>query len=647
MKFTLRPQRRQSGRTGPGISLFPFLAVLICTMGALVPLLLAMMRTARLQAEADAVAKATEYAAQHSVEVQTKREDVQWRIEQLKGVRKQTEKQLADARFELGHLEDHSRRLRAQLEQYQNTVASLENIENADRRQHGQSEAELQQIGKQIAAARQQVDQARKTAAGRGRAYAVVPYEGPNQTRRRPIYLECLTDSVILQPEGIRLTESDFEGPMGPGNPLAAALRAAREHLMAEGGFDPQAGEPYPMLLVRPKGIGAYYAAREAMKSWGCDFGYELVGDDWNLAYPPPNPRLAEVVQQAIASARINQARLIAAAPRQYPSRSKATYRASPEGGFVREDGGSEDDDSGYLAAAPAGSIGRNGGSYGGHGNGSGGYSSQGNATGNEYNPYVAAVERPGTAVAGGSGSGVPFGDASSSAGPMLAAPDGNRVANGGAGGVPGGGAGGMANGNPGGTGNGMGNGTPDGMGNGTPGGTSNGTPGGTGNGMAGGMGNGMAGGMANGNAGGTGNGNAGGTGNGNAGGMSPAGTYASYNPMRGGAGDGTSASPYVTMSQRPDAAANGSGVPSGGVQSGGVPSGGSSPTASQRSNGSQNNGAAAERPDGYVVGQPLREAQSPTTADPQRSSDAAPGRGHAARRMGADARASAEAARR
>ena len=107
---------------------------------------------------------------------------------------------------------------------------------------------------------------------------------------------------------------------MGPGNPLAAALRAAREQLLAQREFDPQAGEPYPLLLVRPEGIAAYYAAREAMKSWGCDFGYELVGDDWKLAYPPPNPRLIEVVRQAIGSARINQERLIAAAPREYPS---------------------------------------------------------------------------------------------------------------------------------------------------------------------------------------------------------------------------------------------------------------------------------------------------------------------------------------
>ena len=59
MKATSAISNAESAsQTGPGISLFPFLAVLICTMGALVPLLLAISRTARLQAEAAALAKA-------------------------------------------------------------------------------------------------------------------------------------------------------------------------------------------------------------------------------------------------------------------------------------------------------------------------------------------------------------------------------------------------------------------------------------------------------------------------------------------------------------------------------------------------------------------------------------------------------------
>ncbi len=318
MKLSLQFQRRRPPRPGPSIALFPFLAVLICTMGALVPLLLAISRTARLQAEAAAQAQAAQQAAQFATEVKTQTEDAKWRIEQLKLSRRQTEEQLADARLELGHFEDHSRRLRGQIAQCEDIVANLDRLEQAGGQQVGQAEAELRQVRGQVETAKRQLDDARRAAAGRARSYAVVPYEGPNQTHRRPIYIECLADAVVLQPEGVRLTEADFDGPLGPGNPLAAALRAAREYMLAGHDFDPQAGEPYPMLLVRPEGIAAYYAARSAMKSWGGDFGYELIGDDWKLAYQAPDPRLAQVFRQVIAAGRDSEAQLAAAAPRHY-----------------------------------------------------------------------------------------------------------------------------------------------------------------------------------------------------------------------------------------------------------------------------------------------------------------------------------------
>ncbi|RMG04127.1 MAG: hypothetical protein D6741_01450, partial [Planctomycetota bacterium] len=147
---------------------------------------------------------------------------------------------------------------------------------------------------------------------------AVIPFDGKYGTRRIPIYLECRADAVILQPEGIRFTVSDFSGPLGPGNPLDAALRAVREYLMQSGRFDSSQGEPYPLLLVRPDGIASYYAARAAMTSWGSEFGYELIEADWELAFPAPDPRLAELVVTTIAEARFRQKLLAQAAPRKY-----------------------------------------------------------------------------------------------------------------------------------------------------------------------------------------------------------------------------------------------------------------------------------------------------------------------------------------
>ena len=157
-----------------------------------------------------------------------------------------------------------------------------------------------------IAQSQQDLDETKRQVSERSRSFAIIPYFGPNQTRRRPIYIECRADKVILQPEGIELKPSDFEGPPGPGNPLAAALRAAREHIsQVDRMHVEKAGEPYPLLLVRPDGILAYYIARNAMSSWGAEFGYEFIGDDWKLAFPAVDPQLAEVEQQAVGEARV------------------------------------------------------------------------------------------------------------------------------------------------------------------------------------------------------------------------------------------------------------------------------------------------------------------------------------------------------
>ena len=101
-----------------------------------------------------------------------------------------------------------------------------------------------------------------------------------------------------------QLTIEDFEGPAGPGNPLATVLRAMRDDLATLGAAGGSQGEPYPLLIVRPDGIELFYGARAAMESWASEFGYELVEQDRKLVYPAPNSQLARVEQTALADAR-------------------------------------------------------------------------------------------------------------------------------------------------------------------------------------------------------------------------------------------------------------------------------------------------------------------------------------------------------
>ncbi|NDC54920.1 MAG: hypothetical protein EBZ74_11755, partial [Planctomycetia bacterium] len=317
---------RSTPVAGPTISLFPFLAVLLCTMGSLLVLLVLFSRSARQGAEGAAVADVAD--------LELARESLGWRVGQLEGVRDRTADDLANARLQLAGTEEHARALADELEKLERMLVDLD---GSGPRRDG---ADLAALEGRLDAARQALDKARAEGKKRPAAYAVVPYVGRNGTHRRPLYVECCLDGVFLQPEGVRLSPGDFEGPPGPGNPLACALRAAREHIANTSGpaADP-AAQPYPLLLVRPSGVMAYYAAREAIQSWGSDFGYQLVEEDWTLTFPPRDPTLADVEKRAVDEARQRLAWLAEMRPAKAPRPAPKYRAASTRGGVVTEGG--------------------------------------------------------------------------------------------------------------------------------------------------------------------------------------------------------------------------------------------------------------------------------------------------------------------
>lgn len=300
MKQWLSKKKRRRGTSAP-LSLFPFLAVLLCAMGAMIVLLIAVIRQVRLQAAAEGAAKIAE--AQH--ELTAARELTQWRVSQFRTSIGKAEEDLRQTRLKLAPVEEHTRELRAELAGLETAWRDLEGGVAKDGQRRDSLKADQQRLAHSIEEARRSVATAGHAAQKRPPSFAVVPYDGPNGTRRPPLYLECLADKVVLQPEGIELGVSDFTGPMEPGNPLDQALRAARQSMLQRkiikgDGSD----EPYPLLLVRPKGIAAYYAARAAIQSWRGEVGYELIGDDWRLAFPKPDPALAGAIQNAVNHAR-------------------------------------------------------------------------------------------------------------------------------------------------------------------------------------------------------------------------------------------------------------------------------------------------------------------------------------------------------
>ncbi len=322
-------KRHQHDPRGAATSMFPFLAVLLCTMGALVVLLIVIARQARLDHTVPPVVLPDD-------SVRIALEDIEWRISQLRAMRQDATEQLSQARARLSHFEQQAREARDEVARLREQQQQLQNAAGQEQAQDEALTQRLRDLQSARDTAAAELDRLEQQRRQTPRSYAIIPYFGKLATHRRPVYIECRDDGIILQPEGVTLRASDFGDPSSPVNPLALAMRATREHYhQRHGATFIQNYEPYPFLLVRPDGIGAFYVAREALGAWQGEFGYELVETDWKLDYPPEDPELARIQQVALEESRLRQRMLARAAPRLYPGGqpggSEETFAIEPE----------------------------------------------------------------------------------------------------------------------------------------------------------------------------------------------------------------------------------------------------------------------------------------------------------------------------
>jgi hypothetical protein len=338
------------GDSQGGVLSFTYLDVLVCTMGSLVLMLVMFSEKAKRAALAEAekrdppaaVATAAIEATPPADADKLARQlsDLRRRQANLEQARAQAQEQLRDEQQRLSHLEEHQRRLEHDLAKLHITLKQLESTEEQQVVDQDQAEKELERLRQLIKDTEARLADMREEDAGQ-RSYAIVPYKGPNGTFRRPVYVECTREAIIVQPEGIRLTADDFGMPLGSGNPLAAAIRAAQEELnaRARAGGATDLPDPYPLFIVRPDGIKAYEVALAATRTWDSDYGYEFVDADWKLTFPEADPRLAQIMTHAIDTARERQRLLAMAAPSRYGTR--LTGAAGPGPGRGPGGGGS------------------------------------------------------------------------------------------------------------------------------------------------------------------------------------------------------------------------------------------------------------------------------------------------------------------
>lgn len=289
------------------VSTFPFLAVLLCAMGSLILFLLVIDRRAKLvarnkalQAQQESAERRAARTAQQAEQQRTQdaiRYDLLTRRTQLEGETAVIRRQLDTAASQLDARRASHDDLRRRLTQEQaNVVAAEESLkqkraaeaettrkeEEQDRRTRTER-ARLTHEVQQMEASLRQL-QARKNWARN--VYSLVPYGGKRGAARRPIYVECTRDGLVVHPGRAVLS-----GPASTVLGLRAEIESRsgqrlRRAIPGSNTTGDPTSDPYILFLVRPEGIHSYQDAQTALHGLQVDFGYELIDSEWVLDFP-------------------------------------------------------------------------------------------------------------------------------------------------------------------------------------------------------------------------------------------------------------------------------------------------------------------------------------------------------------------------
>ena len=336
-----RKTRSNARRNRLSVSLFPFLAVLICTLGVLIMMLVMAVKAADDQVRQNQ----TESDAAQQAEIDQLESERDLRLAQVEGldkVRPEALSRLGDSRANRSYIEEQIRKLKREfrrvaeelleLDRETKRIAQLKDpaapvlpeVPLGFQIDETKNQRVLQELKQQVARSVEEVEAKRTSAKQEGPAkFVIVPHKGGGGTFRRPIFMECTHDAITLRPSGIRLAKSEFVPPLQPGNMLDSALLTIREYWRRYD-LSGQEGAAYPLIVVRPGGAETFVLARQAMKSWDDEFGYELVETQTNLDFGVKDPQLQSEVHEAINEARIRQRQRIA----------RSRYQRSGEGRY-------------------------------------------------------------------------------------------------------------------------------------------------------------------------------------------------------------------------------------------------------------------------------------------------------------------------
>ncbi len=194
---------------------------------------------------------------------------------------------------------------------------------------------ERRAIEQQIAAVQKRLKAAQAAAAGGESKFMVVPFDAQSGTSRRPILIECTAEGLRFLPEDIVIRPDDLEGFTARVNPLLAGSNSLVSYWTAWNLKQPQPArqpEPYVLMLVRPSGTVAYYIAMKMLATLQQPHGYELIEEDTQLQQPPVDPAAKAACEAAIKRLLAERAQI-----------KEFASKRSGVGGFLRGGGSGND----------------------------------------------------------------------------------------------------------------------------------------------------------------------------------------------------------------------------------------------------------------------------------------------------------------
>jgi hypothetical protein len=283
------------------VSTFPFLAVLLCAMGSLILLLLVIDRrakaVARLKVEAaiaQEAARDQEADAQRQAEWERRRRELHSRLAsenqdvaaQLGTLEKkavETAGRLRDARAQGMTLDQQLSIARTSLDQWENQLSLKRAQSDKAAREKQDGKNDLTQLTAELLRLETTLNELKTARRQSSQMYSLVPYRGQRGDNRKPIYIECTADGVILHPDRLSLC--------GPSVGLLDVRKEIERRLVNSPQIQTNSGtgataNSYLLLLVRPGGVSTYYRVLRSLDGLKVDYGYELLDQEWILDFP-------------------------------------------------------------------------------------------------------------------------------------------------------------------------------------------------------------------------------------------------------------------------------------------------------------------------------------------------------------------------